>query len=87
MEITPIKQCVLVKLTNSYEFVATPDKKYDSKTSGIVVKISEDIENPQYAVGDKVFFEEYKDSTSFENDDGKQALIEDKDIRGVQKNG
>lgn len=83
MDITPINGCILVKLTNSYEYVATPDKKYDTKTSGIVVDYDDEIGAvPNDFVGKKVYFEEYKDGTQFEHDGDKYALIKFEDVRG-----
>lgn len=93
MEITPINGCVLVKLTSAYEHVITPDKKYDTKTSGIVVAPSEEVIGTKQGVpwtqkssllGKKVFFEEYKDGTTVDIDGEKHAFIKLEDIRGYQ---
>lgn len=78
MDVTPINGCVLIKLTSSYEFVATPDKKYDTKTSGIVINSEDDT-----IIGKKVYFEEYKDGTTIDFEGEKYALIKFEDIRGV----
>ena len=82
MDITPINGCILVKLTNSYEYVATPDKKYDTKTSGIVMVADYELATKAALVGKKVYFEEYKDGTQFEHDGDKYALIKYEDVRG-----
>lgn len=95
MDITPINGCILVKLTNSYEYVAAPDKKYDTKTSGIVVggdwysiTGNDDVDHVHAItdkyIGKKVYFEEYKDGTQFEQDGDKYALIKFEDVRGLQ---
>lgn len=84
MNITPINGCVLVKLTNSYEYVAAPDKKYDTKTSGVVIAVDSDLDGVEGIAGSKVYFEEYKDGTTIEEDGEKYALIKFEDIRGVK---
>ena len=98
MDVTPINGCVLIKLTSSYEFVATPDKKYDTKTSGIVIATEKEeyrewsdtysselvtTDTHKGIIGKKVYFEEYKDGTTIDFDGEKYALIKFEDIRGV----
>jgi co-chaperonin GroES (HSP10) len=82
MDIIPLNGCLLVKLTGAYEFVASPDKKYDTKTSGIVVA-ADDIADIAL-LNHKVFFEEYKDGTIVDIDGVKHAFIKREDVRGYQ---
>jgi co-chaperonin GroES (HSP10) len=76
----PINGCVLVELTESFQFVATPDKQYSTKTSGIVKAVSN--EESEILLEKKVYFEEYKDGTQIEIDDKTFAFIKNEDIRG-----
>jgi co-chaperonin GroES (HSP10) len=84
MEVMPINGCILVKLTDNYQFVATPDKKYDTKTSGIVVAIDAELASFPDIRGKKVYFEEYKDGTTIEEDGDKYSLIKFDDVRGFR---
>jgi co-chaperonin GroES (HSP10) len=78
--LNPINDCVLVELAESYEFVATPDKQYATKTSGVVTAVSK--EAHEYLLGRKVFFDEYKDGTQVKIDDKTLAFIKFDEIRG-----
>lgn len=84
MDLTPINGCVLVRLTEVYEYVTTPDKKYDTKTSGILIKIAKDVKGYDHLIGKKVFFESYKDDTSKEDDGQKYALLKAEDLKGYE---
>jgi len=77
----PINGCVLVELAESFQYVATPDKQYSTKTSGIVKKIATDLDIVDI-IDKKVYFEEYKDGTQFQIDDKSYAFIKYEDIRG-----
>jgi co-chaperonin GroES (HSP10) len=84
MEVTPINGCILVELTDNYQYVATPDKKYDTKTSGIVIDVDQELTTFPDIKGKKVYFEEYKDGTTIEEEGKKYALIKFDDIRGFR---
>ena len=90
---------VLVELKEEYEGVYTPDKKYDTKTSGIVVSIPysksmighTELEYKNIAtseveelLGKTVYFEEYKDGTQIKTAAGIFSFIDIKDIRGYK---
>ena len=83
-KLIPDNECLLVELTDSYQHIATPDKQYSTKTSGIVMGISN--EDQRYLVGKKVFFEEYKDGTQVIADDKNYAFIKYEDVRGYEQN-
>ena len=76
----PINGCVLVELAESFQYVATPDKQYSTKTSGIVKAVSS--EDQEILLEKKVYFEEYKDGTQIQMDDKTFAFIKNEDIRG-----
>lgn len=78
--LTPINDCVLVELADNYEFVATPDKQYATKTTGTVHAVCK--EEHEYLLGLKVFFDEYKDGTQVKLDDKTFAFIKFEEIRG-----
>lgn len=86
MDLTPINGCVLVRLTEVYSHVTVPDKKYDTKTSGILIKVAEDGVPTTYRdlVGKKVFFESYKDDTAKEFNGEKYALIKADELKGYE---
>lgn len=79
-KLTPINDCVLVELFDSYEYVATPDKQYSTKTTGIVLVVSK--EEQEFLLNRKVYFDEYKDGTQVKVDDKTYAFIKFEDIRG-----
>lgn len=86
MDLTPINGCVLVRLTEAYSYVHTPDKKYDTKTSGILIKIDRELDPNPYTklVGKKVYFESYKDDTVKEENGEKYALIKATELKGYE---
>lgn len=90
-KLVPIGGCVLVELTESFKYVATPEKQYSTKTSGIVIDVDNNISpkmagktTSSYLIGKKVYFEEYKDGTQIEKDDKTYAFIKLDDIRGYE---
>lgn len=77
--LVPIEGYVLVELSNEFAIIETPDKPYSTRTSGTVVKISDD--NDNFYLGKRVFFEEYKDGISAGEN---LAFIKTKYIAGYQ---
>lgn len=77
---TPLNGCVLVELTENYQYVVTPDKQYATKTSGIVKAIAPELES--FLLNSKVYFDEYKDGTQIKVDDKTYAFIKYEEIRG-----
>ena len=78
--LVPIFESALVELSEAYANVATPDKQFNTKTSGTVISVALD-EYP-HLVGKKVWFEEYKDGCQTEIDGKTYAFIKLNDIRG-----
>lgn len=39
MDLVPINGCVLVELTGDMDFIETPDKQYETHTSGVVIRV------------------------------------------------
>lgn len=77
----PINDCVLVELTEDY--IATPDKAYDTKTSGMVRSVCN--EDHEYLLRHRVFFDEFKDGTKVNYDGKTYAFIKYKEIRGYEQ--
>lgn len=77
---------VLVELTEEYEGVYTVEKKYDTKTSGLVIKVEDADEeySLNYLMGKKVYFEGFKDDSKVIDGDQTYAFIDIKDIRGYK---
>lgn len=75
INLEPMPGYVLVELAEEFAGVYVPDKKYDTKTSGIVISDGD-------LKGKTVFFEEYKDGTQVKDDDKIFAFIKLEDIRG-----
>lgn len=86
MDLEPINGCVLVRLTEAYSYVHTPDKKYDTKTSGILIKVAYGMKGTEIGklIGKKVYFESYKDDTVKEENGEKYALIKETEIKGYE---
>lgn len=95
----PLPGRVLVELREKYQHVATADQKYDTKTSGILLKYCatftrEDKELwsnvKSYTdywdsiVGKLIFWEEYKDGAVIERDGRKYAFIKIEDLDGYE---
>lgn len=90
---------VLVELTEEWEGVYTVEKKYDTKTSGIVIKVPTgkanigsmeqgytevDTAEVEFLLGKKVYFEGFKDDSQVKDGDKIYAFIDIKDIRGYK---
>ena len=73
---------VLVELTEKWDGVYVPDKKYDTKNTGIarVVTPADD-----YLQDKTVYFEDYKDDSRVEDNDTIYAFIKTEDIRGYRE--
>lgn len=84
MRLVPINDCVLVKLTNTAQFIDIPDKQFSTQASGLVVDVTAKSEDFQYLIGKVVYFEEYRDSAQVEVDEDKFAFIKLEDIKGYQ---
>lgn len=80
INLEPMPGYVLVELAEEFAGVYVPDKKYDTKTSGVVI----DAANDAFIKlkGKTVYFEEYKDGTQVKADDKIYAFIKTEDIRG-----
>jgi hypothetical protein len=91
--ITPAPGFVLVTLGENYKGVNMPEGTYDSKTEGIVAKVSDvirtnDHENlttwAQTLVGKRVFWGQYKEGKRVNFGGKQQAFIRIEDIEGVE---
>jgi co-chaperonin GroES (HSP10) len=76
----PINDCLLIELTE--DMIATPDKAYDTKTSGIVRVVCN--EDHEYLLNHRVFFDEFKD-TRVGYDNKTYTFIKYEDIRGYEQ--
>lgn len=81
INLVPMNGYVLVELTEEWEGVYTPDKKYDTKTSGNVIITDSDND---YLKGKKVYFEGFKDDSQVKENDKVYAFIDINDIRGYK---
>ena len=96
LSLKPLPGRVLVEIREKYQNVATPDQKYDTKTSGILLDFLVDngiwsihnVDFEQNFYGDKigslVFWEEYKDGATIERDGKKYAFIKIEDLDGCE---
>lgn len=100
LALKPLPGRILVELREKYEYVATTEQKYDTKTSGICVDFM--IDNRTWVVhetdfdlgalrkfytalkGKLVFWEEYKDGAVIERDGKKYAFIKIEDLDGYE---
>ena len=93
LALSPINDCVLVELQQSYKNFQTSEGKYDSRTEGIVVAVPEymrvgfekeskvDVLN---LVNKRVFFEEFKEGSRIKRGDKIYSFIKIEDIRGYE---
>lgn len=93
LSLKPLPGRVLVEIREKYQNVATPDQKYDTKTSGICINVGYPYGNTtrmeseiQYVslVDKLVFWEEYKDGAIIERDGKKYAFIKIEDLDGYE---
>lgn len=99
-KLIPINASVLVELSKSpYGDIPVPDKKYDSRTEGKVIAISDTLQEKNrlanalpaphnqswdHLIGKTVYWEEYKDGIRAEDGDKTYAFIKFEDIRGYE---
>lgn len=76
----PENNNILVEIEGSYDLIATPDQKYDTKTKGICIAVA----NPKHKewIGKQVYFKSYEDDTEVEEDGKTLAFIEAKYVKG-----
>lgn len=79
MSLTPINNCVVVELLESYEYVESPDKQYATKNKGIVTAVADD--KHKYLISKKVYFPSFQDDIIEEIDGKKYSVIKYEDIR------
>lgn len=90
MRLNPAMGRMLVELRDQYAHVATTEGKYDTKTSGICVSVTNypDVHSSEYyqnLVGKLVFWEEYKDGATIERDGKRYAFIKLTDVDGWEE--
>lgn len=84
MSIKPINGRVLVELIDQYGSISTPDQKYGTQNSGVIIDFASDITNKEIKVGKTGFWEDFKDSNSVKREGKKLALIKFEDIGGLE---
>lgn len=82
-QLTPMEGCLLVELSGQYGYVETPDKKYDSKTSGVVIRAN--VKDGEQWPGRIVYFEAYKDDVQINRDGTLYAFIKLEEVRGYEE--
>lgn len=95
LALTPVNNCVLVKLENTHKNFNTSENKYATRTSGIVVAVPEwlhinkkDLE-PDNVIYEqlenkRIYFEEYKEGVRITKRDGIYCPIKFEDIRAFE---
>lgn len=86
-KIKPLGDNVLVSLRDVFADITLPSKQFDSKVSGILEAVSEDVpkDNKLWAlIGKKVYFERYRDDTAKADAKAKYSIISVKDIKGYE---
>lgn len=88
----PIGKCVLVQVGQQYEHAATPDKKWDQRTNGILVSFSNDLTDDQQSriapfVGKRVYWESFNADSQVSKDNVQYAFVKYKDLMGVDLAG
>jgi hypothetical protein len=87
--VTPINGSVLVELTDSLEYVQTPDRQFSTHTSGVIKAVDEDLKIIHHQssdlinglIGKTVYFQDFKDGTRVGDN---MALIDFEDIKGYE---
>lgn len=91
--LTPAPGFILVQLGEYYENIKMPESKYDSKTEGIVLKVSSIARTADHEaltkwaeslVGKRVYWGEYKEGKRVNFDGKQQAFIRIEDIEGYE---
>lgn len=81
----PVNDCVLVELKQSYDNVSIKEKKYDSRTEGIVVAIPKRMTDlTAQLMGTRVHFEEFKEGARIKREGKVYSFIKIEDIRGYE---
>lgn len=91
----PLNDCVLVELKQSSKNFNIKEGKYDSRTEGIVISISENNLLPgthgngsywpaSNLIGKRIHFEEFKEGARIKRDGKIYSFIKIEDIRGYE---
>jgi hypothetical protein len=79
----PDNDNILVELKSTYAHIATTEKKYDTKTRGVCLSVSNKIKDEyKHLVGKVVYWESYKDDTQVEVDGKQVAFIKAEYVQG-----
>lgn len=85
----PLNDCVLVEKGQLYQHAATPEKKYDQRTNGILISFSNDLSEDKQArlaplIGRKVYWEQFNEDSEVTKDGKQYVFIRFKDLMGVE---
>lgn len=96
LALTPINDCLLVELSQSFSNVRTKDGKYQAYTEGMVITLptwinqaDKKLLEPDNKIilslpGKRIFFEEYKEGGHIRRDGKEFAFIKLDDVRGFE---
>lgn len=81
VNLQPLEGRVLVELMNIYSNISVSEKKYDSKTSGVVLKVADDDKDHAFLVGKKIYWRQYNEGETLYE---KYAFVKLEDIDGYE---
>lgn len=87
-KIIPLGQNVLVSLRDIFNDISLPTKQFDSKVSGVLEAVSEDVDKKSTLwklIGSKVYFERYRDDVAKADSKDRYSIISVNDIKGYEK--
>ena len=83
--IKPYGNNLLVELQSAYKHAVTQDSKtVETKNRGLCVAVADDLDESKVLLNKIVYFDEFEDTTNYLIDGKKYALIDIKNIRGLE---
>jgi hypothetical protein len=84
VNLIPFDGCVLIELSETYEFAATPDKEFATKTSGHIRAIPSDEDKYTKIMNKRVWFKSYEDDIKIDEDGKTFTFVEYEKLRGYK---
>lgn len=92
-KLIPVGERVLVQLGEQYRNIAVTEKKYDSKTNGIIVAVGDPdarVTTPKGStavkslIGKRIYWDQFKEGAAVLDGESQYCFINIEDIQGVE---
>jgi len=79
MNLVPINNNLLIELVDQYQYAATPDKEFSTKTSGYIRAGNKELD------GKRVWFTSYQDDIKIDRDGKTYTFVKYEEVKGYEQ--